>query len=376
MNKPTSILTLGVLSLALSGCISHIGVTKVQPGVDPKGLRYYLPQPVIVGYPQPDGTITYEEKMLPDLEREYAISAWSFMAKHKAKITRTPEMFLNKAELKQDSTAVAKQTLDSSGSVGGAIATRIGEDKKAQREEAKEKQTNVDTKKRAVKAAELQLRFAEEDLAALPLNADPAVRAAAEKAVKEARRAVEKAEQELEFALNAKSFDNPTADDPTAPKPKRGVAAGPVIYRIVENPETGGVSLEPMTFEVATLALKQARSQRRFQTVTPAEKPAEPKKKSDADAPLAVHLTQAQPQTQVPMPAGVKVIVAESSVTRISPEQNASDQFDLTSGPNGIGLTVTRKPGTPAGEYRVKAMGATVSGSKQQVTRNVVVEAQ
>jgi len=386
MNKPTSILVLSVLSFAVSGCISHIGVTKVQPKKDPKGLRYYMPQPVIVGYPQPDGTITYEEKMLPDLEKEYAIRAWSFMAKYTAKITRTPEMFLDKAELKQDTTAVASKLIESSGNVGSAMATRIGEEKKAQREEAEEKEAkvatakdNVTAKEQAVTAAELQLTFAKQDRDALPADADPAAKAIAIKAVTDAERAVEKAKLERQFARDAhdaaKRLENPAADAPAVPKAKRGVAAGPVIYRIVENPRTGGVSLEPMTFEVASMALKQASAQHRFDTVTAPKKPDEAENKS-ADAPALVHMTQAQPQTQVPMPAGVHVIVPECSVVHLTNSQNVTNHFHLVSVAGGTRLAITRKMETPAGEYRVNIVGKTASGAKQRFTRTVVVDAE
>src|SRR5437660_7824368 len=111
--------------LATSGCISHFSVTKVVPGTNPKGLHVHLPAPFVVGRPTPDGTVKYAIEYLPDPDQEYAITAWSIMAKQKIEIARTVEMYVQKMNLSQDTTAVAAQLAASAGAVGKSAADNL-----------------------------------------------------------------------------------------------------------------------------------------------------------------------------------------------------------------------------------------------------------
>jgi hypothetical protein len=113
--------------MSLTGCITHMEVVKVTPNNDAsvEGERVMLPVPFIVGTPTPDGTIKYAVQYFPDPDQEYAVQTWSFMAKQKTDISRTAEMYVQKMNLAQDSTAVATQLANSSGDVGSAALTAL-----------------------------------------------------------------------------------------------------------------------------------------------------------------------------------------------------------------------------------------------------------
>src|SRR5262245_1251661 len=106
------ILALGSVLLLLTSCIAHIGVKKVDnssgsDGGEVKGVRYSLPQPFLVGRPQLNGKISYSIEYLPDPDNEYAVDAWSFMAKHKINMQRTTRGLLKSVSFTKDTTEVA-----------------------------------------------------------------------------------------------------------------------------------------------------------------------------------------------------------------------------------------------------------------------------
>jgi len=115
----------------LSSCISHIGVTKVDNSSPAaarkaKGVRYSLPQPFIVGRPGGNGEVSYAIEYFPDPSNEYAVTAWSFMAKHKLDLKRSSKGLLLSAEYSKDDTEVAKTVIDSAGSVAEKFISTQG----------------------------------------------------------------------------------------------------------------------------------------------------------------------------------------------------------------------------------------------------------
>ena len=189
----------GVWLVALlfgGGCVTHIAMKRVLPGENPRGVRVYLPAPFVVGRPTPDGKIEYTVELFPDPDQEYAIDAWTLMAKQKTVISRTIEMYLKKADLAQDTTAVAKALADAAGDVGKSAVSTLVQQQQA--------------------AAQLQAKAA----AAKPLGGANADTANKEKETSNA--------------------------DPYALKE----AQGPVLYRIVEDTATGGIRLDPIDFRI------------------------------------------------------------------------------------------------------------------------------
>ncbi len=78
----------------------------------------------------PSFRIVYSVEMLPDPDRQYAISSYTLMGKQKIAVKRSIEMYLKQVDLTQDSTAVAQallgavsQTAQSSGQSTGASST-------------------------------------------------------------------------------------------------------------------------------------------------------------------------------------------------------------------------------------------------------------
>jgi hypothetical protein len=101
----------------LASCTTTITVKKVtvnKDGVEQnvEGLRYYLPRPYLLVTPGADGTITVTKKYLPDLDRQYAVTSKSYLAKHKLNVDISDEGFLTAFGSKSDSTDFAKATLE------------------------------------------------------------------------------------------------------------------------------------------------------------------------------------------------------------------------------------------------------------------------
>jgi hypothetical protein len=247
-----------VMAMLMAGCISHISVTKVTPGTNPRGLRYCLPEPVIIGIPKPDGSVTYSVDYIPDPDHEYAVDAWSLMASHTMNLSRSDRLLLTQADLKQDSTAVLAQLLKSAGNTGGALATEIGTQKTAQATAAATAASNVAAKSVAKAQAQAALDSAKKNLEAAQKAGNATAIASAQTALNAAELALTQADIALKGAKNPGNLDLPTASK----------AYGPIIYRIVQVPETGGIRLEPMVFKYGNPKFSKGNIQGQFATTT------------------------------------------------------------------------------------------------------------
>jgi hypothetical protein len=387
MKLARAALNLTVAGLALTGCISHIGVTKVQPGKNPRGLRYFLPEPIIVGRPQPDGGIVYTVEMLQDPEHEYAIDSWSFMANHTAKMTRSPEMFLTKAELSQDTTAVARQLLTSAGGIGAELATQIGAEKtaerKAQSDAAAARAVSRAAAQKAIQDAQDKVTLAQDaehraeaELTAAEATNDPAAVKAARSKLAQAQADLEVAERQLQFATrNADRLDDPAATRDAAAGPVRGLAAGPIVYRIVEDRTSHAISLVPIEFKLGYPRLTKASVQRRFQTVKIAARAGKAEPKAGAtEIPGELHLRGEVIDATIAAPTGLKVLLEDCQITRDSDRANVTDQFKLATSSDGRKLVVTRTTGTKLGRYRVKLVVKDSAAHASQRTETLIVE--
>lgn len=282
-----------IAALFLTGCISYTGVTKVQPGTNPKGLRVKLPAPFIVGRSDPSGTIDYKVEYLPDPDEEYAITAWALMAKNKTEIERTMSLLLKKATVTQDTTAVAKELITQGGAVGlealkvqQANETAAATAKQTQKTAAAASLANAReiraAKGLSVEKLRIELRTNAHDLrvAIDELAAANALKAAAitdaqkvtaDAAIKKAEAAKVAAQsaydlKQLEFdtaqgelaaaetALNVadrRNLDEVKA--PMAPTVAKVAVPGMVIYRIVEAKDGSGITLEQIRFKLFSM---------------------------------------------------------------------------------------------------------------------------
>jgi hypothetical protein len=253
-----------VLTLTGSGgCISHFSVTKVTPGSNPRGVRVHLPAPFVVGRPSPDGTVAYGIEYLPDPDEEYAIDAWSIMAKQKADISRTVEMYVQKMALTQDTTAVAAQLASSAGAVSkSAVDSLIAQQQantalaKTRSDAIAAKEADLAQKEAAFEKANVDVETAQEALDAANAAGNANAIAAAQTTLNGAKAAAQKAKIDVDTAKNAlakaRNYDQATSRDQPADSKPAGTAAvaGPIVYRIVADRETGGIRLERVNFKL------------------------------------------------------------------------------------------------------------------------------
>jgi hypothetical protein len=389
MKTPFLFLVIGTACLVLPACISHISVKPVNPGENVRGLRYHLPQPVIVGKPQPDGSITYSVETIPDPDREYAIDAWSLMSNHTAKLTREAKMFLTKAELKQDTTGVAAQLLKSAGNVGAEFATAVGAQKAAERKDAATAASDRATKLAAAASdlrakelafakAQLTLDDAEANLAAATNTGDAKKIEAAQEAISKAKLALKLAEADRNAARNlADALDDPSVLPDTAVAPKASRAAGPILLRIVEDKETGSIRLEPMIFKMAHSKRSSRVIQRQFDTVT-ATKPAEKtdKNKDTGQAPSGTQFILTKPLlgSSVAIPAKQTVIKEKSQLVELETKADVTGFLKaLTSEQNKVAFFELAAD-TPPGKYQLSIALKSTNGQLSKKTVKITVQ--
>jgi hypothetical protein len=213
---------------------------------------------------------------LPDPDEEYAINAWSIMAKQKTDIARTVEMYVQKMNLAQDTTAVAAQLATSAGAVSKSavdalVAQRQTESTaataaaKARNDAVRAKQGDVATKKADLLKASVDLAAAQTALndAVTAGTTDPTTLKSLKDAVASKTIAVRKAEIDVQTAeaavVTAKNFDQPLLNNNADAPGNMPSAPGPVIYRIVENPRTGGIALERVHFKLFSFSGRTTR---------------------------------------------------------------------------------------------------------------------
>jgi hypothetical protein len=264
----------------LSGCAAGVTSTKVAPGSTQEGFRIKLPAPFIVGRPNPAGEIDWKIEYLPDPDQEYAVHAWTFLARNNSSFTRTRSGLLKAATLDMDTTAVATQLAKSAGVIGSTALDAAHTQQVAARKAAADKegdvvakQTILTDKMRALEYAREDYQRAQADVAAAQAELDVATRANDTAAITSARAKLKTAQEgelkaqrglsSAEFAVRdadaalarakSASFDvgNGSANKQVSHAP------GPVIYRIVENPATGGIALEQVHFDVLEFDGKQ-----------------------------------------------------------------------------------------------------------------------
>lgn len=116
--KTTSIsrIAAALAAVTLSGCVSWVDVRQAKND-DSDGLHYYLPQTFIVLTPNPDGTMNVETKYIPDPDRRYTIKTHSFVGNYTIDVNRSEEGFLETVIFGSDATGVAKQAIQTAGTL-------------------------------------------------------------------------------------------------------------------------------------------------------------------------------------------------------------------------------------------------------------------
>lgn len=133
--------TLG--SSACTTWVTSLPATKITAdGSNPEqnGLRYFLPIPVLIVTPQPDGTVKVETDYMPDPRHEYVVYAGSFMSTHKLEVKTDDKGFLTDVTMNQSSAAVAQELAKQSGDVAKSAL----DDLKAKRIAEETRMTNLE----------------------------------------------------------------------------------------------------------------------------------------------------------------------------------------------------------------------------------------
>lgn len=267
----------------LASCVSGVTVTKVtSTNRNPKGLRVNLPAPFLVGRPNPANEIDWKIEYFPDPDEEYAVNAWSLLAKNVADFTRTESGVLTKATLDMDTSAVASQLAKSAGAVTGASLDAATTQKTAAIKEQKDRSTALEANKVKLEQAKVrstgalaEANEAKTKVTEAQTALDTAITGDNEETIKEAKTKLaaaqathEKAEKAwrdaqvevgvAQAAVNASqnSFDTGAEtikklESPAYTPTKR--APSPVIYRIAADEATGAIKLVPVKFEVFSL---------------------------------------------------------------------------------------------------------------------------
>lgn len=294
MKSITLFLSIACASVSLlTGCIAYVGVKKVEPGTNPKGLRVKLPAPFVVGRPDASGTIDYKIEHFPDPDEEYAINAWALMAKNKVVLNRTMAMYLSSAQTAQDTASVAAAAI---GKAGEVATETLKTQQAAETTAATAQKTKADAVATALATAQSDLlvkAIASEkallkyqDQQGVVAAADGAVVAAETKvanatagAAKDAANAELTASKEalitakgtlanLEQEFNLAEIDRKAAEKKVKsvntanfnlasalemPARAKLAVPGAVIYRIVEPKDGGGIRLERVRFTLFSM---------------------------------------------------------------------------------------------------------------------------
>src|SRR6185436_375865 len=151
-------LSLLVLVPTLSGCVTTLEVKKI--GVtqtEPPGFRYSLPVRLLQVCPGAQGTVSVQEKYLPDPANQYAISARSAVSKFNLDVT-VEEGLLTKFAWKPDSTGVAEKLVETTGNLA---KTQIETEAKSEQGKADKLAAAEKERKDALAAADKAIRDAE-----------------------------------------------------------------------------------------------------------------------------------------------------------------------------------------------------------------------
>jgi hypothetical protein len=367
------------VAVLVSGCITHTSVKKVtdENRSKIKGQRVHLPAPFIVGRPAPDGTVKYTVELMPDPNQEYAIHTWSFMAKQKAEIARTIEMYVQKVTLTQDTSAVAAQLAASAGAVGkSAIDSLVDKEKSKATSDAAEAKARADAvtaKAAAVEEKKAALEKAKKAVASAEAALDEAEKSKDATAIKEANKTLAEkkllqanAEIDLKFAeaaladaqkaalVDTKKFDAPIQQQKASGNPK---VPGIIIYEIIES-ATRGVELRPLTFKLFSAGGVTSGVQLRFETrgeKKSEKEPAAPKPPNlDVDK-ITIDKFAGQLTRTIQFDAEVEGVLKGETTVKDANDVDVSQHVEIAAD-SKTSVKITFKQTAPPGKYILKIM--------------------
>jgi len=333
-------LAMNLLKLMLvTGCAFVCGcstfVSGEKAGQGKQGIQYSLPIPVVRVTPQPDGTMDVQVEMLPDPDNTYVLQTSTFLSSYTLDVVRENGM-LKSVSLDAKADGVAQALAEARANL---IKTRAEAEEKAREtadKAAKEKAGAID-------AAKAELLVAQTKLKTLEAAPQGVVSAAA---MLEAQVAVAVAQAKLDALLGSAGGAGTASFNVAAGQPDQKVSAAPVLFRVVPNLQTGGVTM--VAFEGV---------ERFLPTSTAAIKP-DDKKVPDLRVVLEGSgvLAKGKPyELRLEVNRAVtSVDVKKSTLTAIASGDFSNRITNINSNPKGDGATillVTLDPKTPAGSY-------------------------
>lgn len=112
--KRAILVILLLVGISLVAC-TEVTVTRVQKGDEP-GLRYYLPQPILIVTPQEDGTMEVRVESIADRNQAYSVEAKSYLASYKLTFKQSQGL-LTEVSLTSDSSTIAAESVKAAGEV-------------------------------------------------------------------------------------------------------------------------------------------------------------------------------------------------------------------------------------------------------------------
>jgi hypothetical protein len=328
-------LVLVAASALVCGCSTFVSGEKAGQGK--AGIQYSLPIPVVRVTPQPDGTMDVQVEMLPDPDNTYVLRTSTLLSSYTLDVVRENGM-LKTVTMDAKADAVAQALAEAKAEL---IKTKAAAEEKAREtatKAAKDKAT-------AIEAAKTDLLVAETKLQTLEAAPKGVVSAAA---LLEAQVVVATAQAKLDALLGSSAGAGTASFNVPAGQSAAKVAAAPVLFRVVPNLKTGGVTL--VAFEGMEPFLP---------TSTAAIKPDE--KKAVPELRVAIQgngvLTRGKPfELLLDVNRPVTSVDLKGSTLTAVGGANFNDRIQIIN-PNlkadhsGTVLIVTLDPTTPAGSY-------------------------
>jgi hypothetical protein len=215
-----------VAALALASCSTSVSSTKMT-SASQNGLRYSLPQPFLMVTPASDGSITVEVVYLPDPNNQYSVTTSSFLSSYDLTVATTNGM-LKSVGYKQNNAELAAQITQSTGNL-------VAAQQQAEAKQEQQQASNIAAAQKSVDDAQAQL---DKDTAILKtLQARGAATPADYARVEADKAALKDGKDRLNLVKMSGAGNVPQPGFST------GKAYGPLLYRILPNPSSGGVSL-------------------------------------------------------------------------------------------------------------------------------------
>lgn len=331
------------LLLLCAGCMTTVKTTKVTNRNDMKvkGVRYSLPQPVIVVKPDvvKGGKPAVSVDYWPDESRTYAIHSTSYFSSNDLQV-QVAEGLLTKVVFKPKAGTVPGKAAEVAGKLVEKHLLLEEEERKADATALENSQKNLKTARDSVKKAEKELLLAQLDLESYlgAINPEEMTDQQREKvrtlelAVAKKQVDLDLAKAELDSALTSyRNTYNAISNAPGSPKRFHG----PVYYAVKDNykpdSDTGEVALVPINFG-GSIATADDKHQVAFTTTVLKKEKAAPVKPNIRFTGSPYVYVERNPQKTYTFTQTLSEAVDQSGHVKVSGIDEEGRSVDMTEG--------------------------------------------